>query len=261
MIENRPNGVKYFGPLVGRPVWVHKGKSVLGNRKGPSVHSSPATEPLPRPGRARDLDGEVQLMKTQCKGMMTDIGGGCMVDPCPCQAMGGRPASPLKMPPDEPAASEKPGSRDSKPNLWLFKQEPDSYSYDRLVAEGQTLWDGVDNPLARKHLREVKPGDLAYFYHTGKEKAVVGLMEILSGPLPVPGSEDEKAVAVKVGPRFKLPQPVTLAQIKADPAFAEFELVRMSRLSVMPVPLALAKRIDALAQLKPNGPAARSKGR
>ena len=206
-------------------------------------------------------DPEDQLMKSQTKGMMADIGGGCMEDPCPCQATGGRSSSPLKMPPDEPAASEKPGSRDSKTNLWLFKQEPDSYSYDRLVAEGQTLWDGVDNPLARKYLRDVKPGDLAYFYHTGKEKAVVGLMEVLSGPLPVPDSDDEKAVAVKVRPHVKLPQPVTLAQIKADPAFADWELVRMSRLSVMPVPLALAKRIDTLAQLKPNGPATRSKGR
>ena len=102
--------------------------------------------------------------------------------------------------------------------LWLFKQEPDCYPYSQLEADGQTFWDGVANPLALKHLRTCAAGDLAFFYHTGDEKAVVGVMEV-TGP-PVVDADDPKEVAVPVKPLRKLANPVTLAAIKADPVFA-----------------------------------------
>ncbi len=173
---------------------------------------------------------------------------------------GERFASPFKMSRDEPAAGVKPSLRDGQSKIWLFKEEPNSYSYDLLVAEGETLWDGVDNALARIHLRAVKAGDCAYFYQTGSIKAIVGVMEILSGPMPVSGSFDEKAVAVRVRPLAKLPRPVTLAEIKADPELANWDLVRNSRLSVMPVERAIATRIDSLAQKNALGRAIPSKG-
>ena len=129
--------------------------------------------------------------------------------------------------------------------LWLFKQEPDCYPYSQLEADGQTFWDGVANPLALKHLRTCAAGDLAFFYHTGDEKAVVGVMEV-TGP-PVVDADDPKEVAVPVKPLRKLANPVTLATIKADPVFAEWELVKQSRLSVMPVPPELWAKVEALA--------------
>src|SRR3954471_11170003 len=97
--------------------------------------------------------------------------------------------------------------------LWLCKQEPTCYSYDDLVRDGSTVWDGVANPLARKHLRAMKPGDRVLFYHTGKEKAVVGEMTVTSEPGPDPKSKDEAAVVVAVRPVRKLARPVTLAEI------------------------------------------------
>ena len=129
--------------------------------------------------------------------------------------------------------------------LWLFKQEPDCYPYAQLEADGQTFWDGVANPLALKHLRTCAAGDLAFFYHTGDEKAVVGAMEV-TGP-PVVDPDDPKEVAVPVKPVRKLANPVTLATIKADPVFAEWELVKQARLSVMPVPPELWAKVEALA--------------
>jgi|SRR5579883_1651014 len=129
--------------------------------------------------------------------------------------------------------------------LWLFKQEPDDFSYADLEAAGSTVWDGVANPVAQKHLRSVRPGDQAFFYHTGNEKAVVGVMEVVGGPKPDP--ENEKLVVVEVKPVRRLKAPVTLAAIKADGAFADWELVRVPRLSVMPVSPVLWKRIEAMA--------------
>jgi predicted RNA-binding protein with PUA-like domain len=129
---------------------------------------------------------------------------------------------------------------------WLFKQEPDCYSYDQLVADKRTTWDGISNALALKHLRNVQVGDEVYYYHTGKEKAIVGIMQIVSAPQPSP--EDEKSVVVDVKPVRKLAKPVTLAMIKADDAFAEWELVKQSRLSVMPVSDAIWKLILKLAE-------------
>ena len=131
--------------------------------------------------------------------------------------------------------------------LWLFKQEPSCYSYDDLAHDGSTVWDGVSNPLARKHLRQIKPGDRVLFYHTGKEKAVVGEMVVAAEPRPDPKGDDEAAVVVEVRPVRKFPAAVALAQIKADRMLADWELVRLPRLSVVPVTLAQWKRVEELA--------------
>jgi predicted RNA-binding protein with PUA-like domain len=130
--------------------------------------------------------------------------------------------------------------------FWLFKQEPSCYSLANLERDGTTGWDGVTNAAARIHLRNTKKGDKVYFYHTGDEKAVVGVMEIASDPTPDP--EDEKGVVVDVKFVKRLKHPVTLAAIKADAAFKDWELVRISRLSVMPCPPALWKKIEAMAK-------------
>jgi|GEM_PF-104484 len=159
------------------------------------------------------------------------------------------------MPSDEPASgktgSQGPTSRSaSGPAYWLFKQEPECYSFAQLVEDGQTNWDGVENALARKHLRAVKKGDRAYFYETGKRKAIVGLMEIAGAPAVDPDSEDGKGVLLKVKPLRSFEQPVTLAEIKADPVFADWELVRVSRLSVMPVSNELVRHLEKHAEIK-----------
>jgi predicted RNA-binding protein with PUA-like domain len=131
---------------------------------------------------------------------------------------------------------------------WLFKEEPTHYNFADLQRDGRTLWDGVTNALARKHLRQIQPGDLVLYYHTGDEKAIVGVMEAVSGPQPDPNDEDPKAVVIEVQPLKRLKNPVSLAVIKADPFFAGWELVRMSRLSVMPVSDEQWKRIEDLAK-------------
>ena len=116
---------------------------------------------------------------------------------------------------------------------WLMKSEPDVYSWDDLVRDGGTDWDGVRNNAARLHLRAMKPGDEAFFYHSGEERAVVGIMKI-AGP-GAPDGADGAWVKVPVEPVRPLPTPVTLKQIKAEPRLAAMELVRQSRLSVSPV--------------------------
>ena len=118
---------------------------------------------------------------------------------------------------------------------WLFKEEPTHYSYDDLARDGKTSWTGVKNPLAQKHLRAVKKGDRIFFYHTGDVKAVVGIAKAAGAAYPDPNDKSGKLYAVDVEPVKKLKAPVTLASVKADPFFASFPLVRMSRLSVMPV--------------------------
>lgn len=133
-------------------------------------------------------------------------------------------------------------------NLWLFKQEPEDFSYADLVAAGKTLWDGVANPLALKYLRQISKGDKVYFYHTGKEKAVVGEMLVSAGPQKDANSDDEKAVVVEVTPSKRLKNPVTLIQIKADSSLSDWELVRIPRLSVMPVTIAQWNRIQELSK-------------
>lgn len=116
---------------------------------------------------------------------------------------------------------------------WLMKSEPASYSWDDLVRDGGTRWDGVRNNAARLHLRAMKPGDEALFYHSMSDKAVVGIMRI-AGP-PEPDGADGQWVRVPVEPVRPLPRPVALAEIKAEPALAGMELIRQSRLSVCPV--------------------------
>lgn len=119
---------------------------------------------------------------------------------------------------------------------YLFKEEPGNYSYDDLVRDGRTSWTGVKNPLAQKHLRAVKKGDRIFFYHTGDEKAVIGICRAAGDAYQDPADNTGKLYAVDVEPVKKLKTPVTLAAIKADPRFATFPLTRMPRLSVMPVP-------------------------
>ena len=118
---------------------------------------------------------------------------------------------------------------------WLFKEEPDHYGYDQLARDGKTVWSGVRNPLAQKHLRSVRKGDLIFYYHTGKEKAVVGIARAVSDPYPDPEAPSSSLVAVDVAPVSKLAHPVPLAAIKAARSLAALPLVRLPRLSVMPV--------------------------
>lgn len=116
-----------------------------------------------------------------------------------------------------------------------MKEEPEHYGYDQLERDRKTVWAGVRNPLAQKHLRTIRKGDRIFYYHTGKEKAVVAIARALSDAYPDPADSAGTSYVVDVAPEKKLARPVTLAAIKADRAFASFPLVRMSRLSVMPV--------------------------
>ncbi len=129
------------------------------------------------------------------------------------------------------------GKSDIKPvghsgRLWLMKSEPDAYSWDDLVREGEGTWDGVRNHRAANNLRAMQVGDLAFFYHSNIGKEIVGIAAISQGGLTDPTDPEGKWAAVKVTPVRKLARPVTLAGIKADPALAGMELVRLSRLSV-----------------------------
>ena len=116
---------------------------------------------------------------------------------------------------------------------WLMKSEPESYGWDDLVRDGGTEWDGVRNNAARLHLKAMKPGDEAFFYHSMSDKAVVGIMRVTRGAEPDPKAPEW--VRVRVEPVRKLERPVTLAEIKAEPSLAKMELIRQSRLSVAPV--------------------------
>ena len=131
---------------------------------------------------------------------------------------------------------------------WLLKTEPDCYSWDDLVRDEKATWDGVSNALALKHIRSMKKGDLALIYHTGNEKQIVGVAEVTSNPYKDPKEVDERIAVVDLKPKSKLRSPVTLLAIKSDPAFKSWELVRISRLGVMPVPDALWNRLEKLAK-------------
>lgn len=130
---------------------------------------------------------------------------------------------------------------------WLMKEEPGNYSFDDLVRDGKTSWTGVKNALAQRHLRAIGKGDRIFFYHTGDQKAVVGIARAAGAPYPDPADKTGKLYAVDVAPVKKLPAPVTLAAIKADRTFASFPLVRLPRLSVMPVSDAEWERIVGMA--------------
>ena len=131
---------------------------------------------------------------------------------------------------------------------WLFKEEPSSYSFQQFTKDGGTSWAGVRNPLAQKHLRGIRKGDSIFYYHTGKEKSVVAIAKALTDAYPDPADASGKLYVVDIAPSKKLPKPVTLAAIKGDKAFASFPLVRMSRLSVMPVTSAEWDRIEKMSQ-------------
>ena len=118
---------------------------------------------------------------------------------------------------------------------WLVKEEPENYAYTQLEKDGKTVWAGVRNPLAQKHLRSIRKGDRVLYYHTGKEKAVVGIAKATSDAYPDPAISSGALFVVDIAPEKPLPHPVSLASIKAEKAFTNFPLVRMSRLSVMPV--------------------------
>lgn len=129
---------------------------------------------------------------------------------------------------------------------WLFKEEPTHYGYDALVKDGRTVWSGVRNPVAQRHLRSVKKGDRILYYHTGTEKAVVAIARAAGNAYADPADPSGKLYAVDIVPVKRIKRPVTLAEIKADKAFAGFELVRIPRLSVMPVPDRLWARIEKM---------------
>lgn len=118
---------------------------------------------------------------------------------------------------------------------WLLKSDPETYSFNDLLREGTARWDGVSNNLALKNLRNFHRGDLALVYHTGEERAVVGIAEILSDPYPDPARNDPRLVVVDIKARKRLKHPVSLDEIKGQAVFKTFDLVKLPRLSVMSV--------------------------
>lgn len=118
---------------------------------------------------------------------------------------------------------------------WLVKEEPGHYNFESFTKDGGATWTGVKNPLAQKHLRGIRKGDLVFYYHTGDEKAVVGIARAAGDAYPDPADRAGKAHVVDLVPVKPLPRPVTLAEIKADKRFAKFPLTYLPRLSVMPV--------------------------
>lgn len=131
---------------------------------------------------------------------------------------------------------------------WLCKQEPSTYNIDELEKEKKTSWDGVHNNLALKHIRQMKKGDLAFFYHTGDEKQIVGIIEITSAPYPNPKEKDPRFVAIDVKFKKRLQRPILLDEIKNNKAFKDWELLRISRLSVMPVSSPIWHEINKISQ-------------
>lgn len=133
---------------------------------------------------------------------------------------------------------------------WLMKSEPFKYSWDDLVRDGKTYWDGVRNYEARNNLAAMKEGDLAFYYHSNKGKEVVGIVEIVGSSYPDPTADDETWVVVDVAPRVAFKEPVSLATIKQDPKLEEFQLVRRGRLSVVPVTAAEFRYVAKLGKTR-----------
>lgn len=132
---------------------------------------------------------------------------------------------------------------------WLVKEEPENYNFDQFVADGSTVWSGVKNPVAQRNLRAMNKGDRVFFYHTGKEKAIIGTAKVSVPSYPDPKDKSGKLVVVELVPDQKLKRPVTLAEIKAAGRFADFPLVRIPRLSVMPVTEDQWEAIEAMARV------------
>ena len=133
-------------------------------------------------------------------------------------------------------------------SLWLLKTEPDCYSWDDLVRDKTATWDGVANATALKHIRSMKKGDLALVYHTGGVRAAIGIATVASAPYADPKEDDERLAVIDLKPKKKLANPVSLDLIKADKAFAGWDLLRIGRLSVVPVPEAMWERILKLSE-------------
>jgi|ERR1051325_6532541 predicted RNA-binding protein with PUA-like domain len=132
-------------------------------------------------------------------------------------------------------------------NYWLFKSDPEDYGYNDLVSDGKAVWDGVTNNLALQNLRKIRKGDAILIYHTGEEKALVGLATATSDPYPNPKGDHEKLAVIDLKPKKRAKRPVTLSEIKALPEFADFQLVKLPRLSVMPVSADEYRRLAELA--------------
>ena len=133
-------------------------------------------------------------------------------------------------------------------NYWILKTDADTYPFDQLARDRRTVWDGVSNALALKHIRSMAKGDQLFIYHSGDDKALVGLARVASDPYPDPKARDPRLYVVDVEAGERLARPVTLAEVKADPAFADLGLVRMSRLSVIPVPAEQWKRLLGMSK-------------
>ncbi|MEK6870602.1 MAG: EVE domain-containing protein [Thermoproteota archaeon] len=136
-------------------------------------------------------------------------------------------------------------------NYWLAKQEPNGprgYNFETLKKDKKTVWDGVHNNLALKHMREMKDGDLVLFYHTGDERQAVGIMEVISEPYPNPKEDNKRFIVVDVKYKKSLKRPITLHEMKKQKKFQNWELIRISRLSVMPVPKHIWDAIIVISQ-------------
>jgi predicted RNA-binding protein with PUA-like domain len=142
---------------------------------------------------------------------------------------------------------------------WLVKTEPTDYSFADLQRDGRTAWAGVTAAPALKHLREMNKGESVFVYHTGKERQIVGIARTASGPYRDPTSKSEKSVVIDLEAVQPLQHPVTLAQIKSDPTFRDFGLVRISRLSIMPVTKAQWNAIVKMSKSKSQGTDHRSR--
>ena len=136
-------------------------------------------------------------------------------------------------------------------NYWLAKQEPSGprgYNFETFKKDKETIWDGVHNNLALKHMREIKKGDLVLFYHTGDERQIVGIMEVISEPYSNPKEDNKRFIVFDVKHKKSLKRPITLDEIKKQKKFQNWELIRISRLSVMPVPKHIWDAIIDLSQ-------------
>ncbi len=133
-------------------------------------------------------------------------------------------------------------------SYWLAKTEPETYSYADLVRLGRDRWNGVKNPVALKHLKRMQPGDRVFIYHTGKQRAIVGVAKVVSAPYPDPESNDPRLIVVDLQPEYLLNRQVTLKEIKAEPIFQGWALVRQPRLSVLPVTAEQWELIQKLSQ-------------
>jgi predicted RNA-binding protein with PUA-like domain len=132
-------------------------------------------------------------------------------------------------------------------NRWILKTDSAVYPFEHLEREGRAVWDGVSNPVALRHIRTMAPGDPLMIYHSGATKEIVGLARVVSEPYPDPKHPEGKLTVVEIEAGRRLPRAVSLASIKADPAFADLALVRQPRLSVIPVPESQWNRLLVLA--------------